>query len=110
MPKEAAKAIDVKPSKVLFNTNWSIPLPIPSEILPRIARGPITKINDADTNPSTNVDSSDFFKFDLSLNPIVSSRSSIFSQEPINAPYLSVRNNFYRNSEDKIDLNIYEFN
>ena len=26
------------------------------------------------------------------------------------APYLSVRNNFYRNSEDKIDLNIYEFN
>jgi len=26
------------------------------------------------------------------------------------APYLSVRNNFYRNSEDKIDFNIYEFN
>ena len=55
-------------------------------MLPRIASGPIAKTKEAETNPSTKLDSSFLSNLDLSFSPKTSKDSSIFSQLPIAAP------------------------
>ena len=74
---------------MLFRTNWSIPVPIPSLILPRIASGPIANNKDAATNPSTNDDSLLALNLMRSLSPKPSRRVSNLSREPIRPPMRS---------------------
>ena len=59
---------------------------MPSEILPKIASGPITKIKDADTNPSTKLELLFLANLSLNLMPRFSNRSSNLIQFPIIAP------------------------
>jgi hypothetical protein len=55
-------------------------------MLPRIANGPIAKIKDAETKPSTKFQSLLPLNFPLRITPTLSSRSSIRKNVPIKAP------------------------
>ena len=59
---------------------------MPSEILPKIASGPIAKIKEADTKPSTKFELPFLLNLLFNLLPKNSSLSSIARAEPINAP------------------------
>ena len=63
-----------------------MPVPIPSEILPKIASGPMAKIKEAETKPSTKFELLFLLNLFFNFSPTASSLSSIARAEPINAP------------------------
>ena len=63
-----------------------MPVPIPSLILPKIARGPIAKRSDAATNPSTKGESLLALNLTRKRSPSPSKRVSNFKSEPISPP------------------------
>ncbi len=71
---------------MLLSVSCSIPVDIPSLMLPRIAKGPITKIRDEVTKPSTNGDSPFLSNEFLSFIAMDSKRSSILNSEPRTPP------------------------
>ena len=63
-----------------------MPVPMPSEILPKIARGPMANINEAETKPSTKLEPLLLLNLRFKFSPRFSSRSSICKTVPTNAP------------------------
>ena len=71
---------------MLFKISWSIPVPMPSLMLPKIANGPIAKSKEAATKPSTNGESLDALNLIRKVSPSESKRSSSLRADPINPP------------------------